>query len=80
MRGASINGQYKAGFISAVLLFAAGAVLSQAVAWVMAKPQPQAFIDFLTTPLFSILDVLSAITTLLMLALVVTAPIWAPRP
>jgi len=80
MRNLSANGQYTAGFASAVLLLVGVSLLSQAVAWFTANPQPQAFIEFLNTPLFSILDVFTAIFGLLVLAVLVTVPYWGPRP
>jgi len=80
MRNLSANGQYAAGFASAVLLLAGVALLSQAVTWFTANPQPQAFIEFLNTPMFSILDVFTAIFGLLVLAVLVTVPYWGPRP
>lgn len=80
MRNVSVNSQYAAGFVSAVLLLAGVALIAQAVQWFTAKPQPQAFIDFLNAPLFSILDVFTALLGLLVLAVLVTVPYWGPRP
>lgn len=80
MNTVKINSQFAVGFISAFLLLAGFALLSQAVAWFQINPQPQAFIEFLNTPLFSILDIFTALVGLLVLFVVITAPAWAPRP
>lgn len=80
MNTVKVNTQFAVGFISAFLLLAGFALLSQAVAWFQMNPQPQAFIEFLNTPLFSILDIFTALVGLLVLFVVITAPAWAPRP
>lgn len=80
MNTVKVNSQFAVGFISAFLLLAGFALLSQAVAWFHMNPQPQAFIEFLNTPLFSILDIFTALVGLLVLFVVITAPAWAPRP
>jgi len=80
MNTVKVNSQFAVGFISAFLLLAGFALLSQAVAWFQMNPQPQAFIEFLNTPLFSILDIFTALVGLLVLFVVITAPAWAPRP
>jgi hypothetical protein len=80
MNTVKVNSQFAVGFISAFLLLAGFALLSQAVAWFQMNPQPQAFIEFLNTPLFSILDIFTALVGLLVLFIVITAPAWAPRP
>lgn len=80
MRGNKVNSQFAVGFISAFLLLAGVALLSQAAAWFRMNPQPEAFFEFLNTPLFSILDIFTGLFGLLVLFMLVTAPAWAPRP
>ena len=80
LKNTDTNNQFAVGFISALLLLAGLALIAQAVQWFTANPQPQAFIEFLNTPLFSILDVFTAIFGLLVLAVLVTVPYWGPRP
>lgn len=80
MRGGKVNSQFAVGFISAFLLLAGVALLSQAAAWFRMNPQPEAFLEFLNTPLFSILDIFTALFGLLVLFVVITAPASAPRP
>jgi len=80
MKNVKLNSQYAAGFISAVLLLAGIGLLSQAVAWFTANPQPEAFIEFLNTPLFSILDIFSVLIVLLLLAAIVGYMTVGPRP
>jgi hypothetical protein len=80
MKNINLNSQFVAGFISAFLLLAGVALLSQAAAWFRMNPQPRAFFDFLNTPLFSILDLFTGLFGLLVLFVLITAPAWAPRP
>jgi hypothetical protein len=80
MNSVKVNSQFAVGFVSAFLLLAGFALLSQAVAWFQMNPQPQAFIEFLNTPLFSILDIFTGLIGLLLLFVLITAPAWAPRP
>jgi len=80
MRNVKVNSQFAVGFISAFLLLAGVVLLTQAAAWFRMNPQPQAFFEFLNTPLFSILDIFTALAGLLVLFVVITAPAWAPRP
>lgn len=80
MMNVELDSQYAVGFASAVLLLSGIALLSQAVAWFTANPQPQAFFEFLNAPRFSILDVFTALLGMLVLAVLVTVPYWGPRP
>jgi hypothetical protein len=80
MNSVKVNSQFAVGFVSAFLLLAGFALLSQAVAWFQMNPQPHAFIEFLNTPLFSILDIFTGLIGLLLLFVLITAPAWAPRP
>lgn len=79
MRATNTHSQFAAGFISAFLLLTSAVLLSQAAAWLRINPQPQTLLDFLNTPLFSILDLFSAFVGLLLLFVLITAPRWAPR-
>lgn len=80
MRNVKVNSQFAVGFISAFLLLSGVVLLSQAAAWFQMNPQPQAFFEFLNTPLFSILDLFTGLIGILVLFVLVTAPAWAPRP
>ncbi len=80
MRNTRVTSQFVIGFVSAFLLLAGIALLSQAVAWFNINPQPQAFLEFLNTPLFSLLDIFTVLIGLLLLGVVVTAPVWGPKP
>ena len=80
MRNVKVNSQFAVGFISAWLLLAGVALLSQAAAWFQMNSQPQAFFELLNTPLFSILDLFTGLIGILVLFVLVTAPAWAPRP
>jgi len=72
MRDTQVNSQFAVGFFSALLLLAGIALLSQAVAWFEMNPQPKAFIELLNTPLFSILDIFTALIGLLLLFVLIT--------
>lgn len=80
MRATDTDSQFVAGFISAFLIFTSAAFLSQVVVWFRFNPQPQALLDFLNTPLFSILDLFTAFVGLLLLFVLIAALRWAPRP
>lgn len=80
LRGKGTNSQFVGGFVSALLLLAGIALLSQAAAWFKENPQPEAFIEFLNTPMFSIMDVFVTLFGLLILGVILTVPVWGPRP
>jgi len=74
----NIDSQFVAGFISAFLLLTVAAVLSQAAAWFRMSPQPQAFLEFMNTPIFSLLDIITGLVMLGVLFIVVIAPKIVP--
>ena len=73
------NSQFVVGFASAALLTAAIVLVAQTVEFVVERPQPQAFIEFLTAARFSFTDVFGEIAWLLMVALIITVVQWGPR-
>jgi len=74
----NIDSQFVAGFISAFLLLAITVLLSRAAIWSKMNPQPQAFLEFMNTPLFSILDIITGLVMLGVLFIVVIAPKIVP--
>jgi fumarate reductase subunit C len=79
MRNIKIKSQFTAGFISAFLLLLSIAIISKATAWFRNNSQPQAFFEFLNTPVLSILDIFTGLVMLLIVFVVATAPAWLPH-
>jgi len=73
------NGQFILGFLSAFVLLAGVSLLLQTAAWFHKNQQPQAFVEFLNTPLLSILDIFTALIVILLLLVLVSAPAYMPR-
>lgn len=78
MRVANTNGQFVAGFTSAILLIAASALTLQARKWF--AENHGSYVEFLTTPMFSFVDLFSWTAILLLVAVVVASLKWGPRP
>jgi len=74
------SNEFAGGFLSALLLLSAFALLAQTAQWVSRQPQPEAFVEFMNTPMFSPLDLITGTFLLLVLGVLITAPAWAPRP
>lgn len=72
------NNQYVVGFASALLLVAALALGLQAWKWF--TENRGSYVEFLTTPMFSYLDLFSWTAILLLFAVVVASLKWGPRP
>lgn len=72
------NNQYFVGFASALLLIAGLALGLQAWKWF--RENHGSYIEFLTTPMFSFVDLFSWTAILLLFAVVVISLKWGPRP
>jgi len=79
MRVSNTDGQFVSIFISAFLLLTVALGLTH-VAWSLTGAQPSAFLEFLNTPRFSILDIVTGLAGMLLLFVLITALRWAPRP
>lgn len=78
-----MNSNYSAfvmGFGSAVSLTAAIALFAQTQAAVSTTLRPELVAQFYHAPRFSIGDVMSAVIGLGLFALLLTVPVWGPRP
>ena len=73
------NSQFVVGFASAALLTAAIVLVAQTVEFVVERPQPEAFIEFLTVARFSFTDVFGAVLWLLIVGLIISVIQWGPR-
>jgi len=72
------NSQFIVGFASALLLIAASALVLQAQKWF--SENHGSYVEFLTTPMFSFVDLFSWTAILLLVAVVVASLKWGPRP
>jgi hypothetical protein len=70
--------QFVVGFTSAILLIAASALTLQARKWF--AENRGSYVEFLTTPMFSFVDLFSWTAILLLVVVVVAALKWGPRP
>jgi presenilin-like A22 family membrane protease len=71
MRNGTLNGEFAAGFITAVVLIVGIKLWSHAVAWFSGNPQPEAFIEFVHRPVFSVYDIVIVLMVLLIFASVI---------
>lgn len=78
--GPAFSPRFMAGVLFATLLFVSIHVLSSVIDWLNTHSQPEAFFEFLATPMFSLLDIIVGLTLSLMLFIAVTAPKYMPRP
>jgi hypothetical protein len=79
MRGSySVDSQFIPGIVTGLLLVAGVAGLDRAVSWLSTQPQPQALVEFLLLPRFSLWDVLSGILMLVVLYLLVYVAAYGP--
>jgi len=72
------NNQYVVGFASALLLVAASALGLQT--WMWFTQNHGSYVEFLTTPMFSYVDLASWTAILLLVAVAVAGLKWGPRP
>lgn len=77
MKSLQVNNQFVVGFTSAILLIAASALTLQARKWF--TENHGSYIEFLTTPMFSFVDLFSWTAILLLVAVVVAMLKWGPR-
>jgi fumarate reductase subunit C len=80
MRNSEFNTQFVRGFISAFVLLAGVALLSKLTVWFRRHPQPEDFIEFLTTPVLSILHIFTGLIWLLVLFVLLNALAWLQGP
>ena len=73
------NSQFVVGFASAALLTAAIVLVAQSVEFAVERPQPEAFIQFLTAARFSFVDVFGVVVWILLVGLIIAAVQWGPR-
>ena len=73
------NNQFVVGFASAALLTAAIVLVAQSVEFAVERPQPEAFIQFLTAARFSFVDVFGVVVWILLVGLIIAAVQWGPR-
>lgn len=78
MRDSKTNSQFVVGFASAIVLIAASALVLQAYKWF--SKNHGSYVEFLTTPMFSFVDLFSWTAILLLIAVVVAMLKWGPRP
>jgi len=73
------DSQFVVGFTSAILLIAASALVLQAFKWF--RENHGSYIEFLTTPMFSFVDLFSWTAIMLLVVVVIISPryIWGPR-
>jgi len=67
------------GFATCLLMFVGIAFVVETLEWLATQPQPQALVQFLTTPMFSPVDVVTGLLVLALLWVLVTVPVWGPR-
>jgi len=75
----SWSGEFEAGAFAMLLTLGLFVAAVRAMNWLLAHPQPQAMVDVLTAARFSLLDVLGACLSLLVVASAVAATRWLPR-
>jgi hypothetical protein len=80
MRNAEFNSEFVRGFISAFVLLAGVALLSQVIVWFRRHPQPVGFIEFFTTPVLSIFHIFTGLIWLLVLFVLLNALAWLQGP
>ena len=73
------DSQFVVGFASAALLTAAIVLVAQAVEFAVERPQPQAFVEFLTAARFSFVDVFGVVVWILLIGAIITVLQWGPR-
>ena len=73
------NNQFVVGFASAALLTAAIVLVAQSVEFAVERPQPEAFIQFLTAARFSFVDVFGVVVWILLVGLIIAVVQWGPR-
>lgn len=78
LRGSGTDGSFVAGFISAILLLAGVSLVAQAVIWFTSNPQPEAFMQFLQTARFSLIDVFGVLAIVMILIVVLIFPAYMP--
>lgn len=66
------DSQFVVGFTSAILLIAASALVLQALKWF--RENHGSFVEFLTTPMFSFVDLFSWTAVMLLVVVVIVSP------
>jgi len=73
------SGSFAAGFLTAIGLLVSLGVIARLGEWLIEQPQPEATVNWITTPILSVFDLVTLVILLLILWATVYMAAFGPR-